>query len=374
MAPGVEAAPAVAPAPGVVRGRVTNGTAGGEVPQSLEVTLHGFDGQVEAVTQSATVDADGAFAFDQVENTPGRLFVVTASHHGVIYGSEALHLQEGGGSPELSVVIYETTQEPSELRVNRLHLLFEFPAAGTTEVVELWLMSNLGDRTLATEGGQGVLEMPLPEGASRPIFEEGPLGGRYQEAPGGFVDTLPVRPGEDAGQLTFSYTLPYERGLDYARPIPFPVSAVVVLIPESGPVVSGEGVVDLGSRVVGGTALHQYEVGPLAAGARLDLTLTGRPPSRTGEAGSGLTPGLAIGGLALLLSLAAAGWMWFRRPGRPAEMPPAEVPPESPEDVIRSIARLDEEHEAGHISDADHARRRPALVRRAADLLRDRSD
>jgi mono/diheme cytochrome c family protein len=365
------AEPPPAAASATLRGTVLQGTPDQGLPLGIEVTLHGFDGENQVVTQTARTDEQGGFVFPGVESVPGRLFAATVEYRGVIYGSDAVHLLAGEPPPELTITLFETTTDLSAVGIARLHVLFEFPSEGVVEVVELWLVSNSGDRTISTPEGEGVLAIPLPDGASPPIFEEGPLGGRFQEVPGGFLDTLPLRPGSDAGQVTFSYSLPYERELEFVRDIPYRTEAVVILTPGGGPRIAGEGLIDRGEREVGGTLLHQYELGSLDPGGRFSLKVSGSPGSAPGiGAGSGLA--VALAGLGLALAVAGAAWWWLRR-GTPAA--PATIgPSREPDAVIVEIARLDDEFEAGRLSEELYRARRAELVQRAVETLRGNRD
>lgn len=360
---------AASPAAGSVAGRVINGTGGAGIPAGLEVTLHGFDDQAEVVTRTTRVDRQGAYAFDEVENAPGRLFVVTVLYQGVLYGTEIAHMPEAGASTDIPLTIYEATTDPSAARIDRLHLLLQFPSEDTVEVVELWLVSNSGDRTVATTEGEGLLQVSLPPGAGQLSFDEGE---RFRDVPGGFVDTFPLRPGDGSGQLTFSYQLPYPRRLELERTFPLAVAAAVILAPDDGPTVSGPGVIDAGVRQVGEIVLHQYEVGPIPAGEPVALTLAGRPPSASGGGGLSVTPSSVLGAAVLLVSLAAAGW-WLRRPGSRTRHAMPDAAGSQAQEVLAAIARLDEDHEAGRIGEEDYQRRRLDLKRRAVEFLQ-RSD
>lgn len=359
---------AESPTAGSVAGLVTNGTGGAGIPAGLEVTLHGFDDQAEVVTRTTRVDRQGAYAFDEVENAPGRLFVVTVLYQGVLYGTEIAHMPEAGASTDIPLAIFETTTDPSAGRIDRLHLLLQFPSEETVEIVELWLVSNSGDRTVATTEGEGLLQVSLPPGAAQLSFEEGE---RFRDVPGGFVDTFPLRPGDGSGQLTFSYQLPYPRRLELERTFPLAVAAAVILVPDGGPEVSGPGVIDAGVRQVGEIVLHQYEVGPISAGEPVALTLSGRPPSASGG-GLSVTPNSVLGAAVLLVSLGAAVW-WLRRPGGRTRQATPDAAGALSQEVLAAIARLDDDHEAGRIGEEDYQRRRLELKRRAVELLQ-RSD
>src|SRR3972149_2844806 len=122
----------------------------------------------------------GAFAFTDVDIAPGRIFVVTTEYQGAIYGSQAAHVSGEDLSLDVPLTIYDSTSDASQLRVDRLHLLFDFPGPDLIRVVELWILSNLGDRTVTPQEADGVVKIVLPEGASNLRFEEGEVGGGFQ--------------------------------------------------------------------------------------------------------------------------------------------------------------------------------------------------
>ena len=375
---------------GSIRGQVTNGTAGGKVPEGLELTLHGFDDQVEAVTTSVVVKPTGAFAFTDVDIAPGRIFVVTTEYQGAIYGSQAAHVSGEDLSLDVPLTIYDSTSDASQLRVDRLHLLFDFPGPDLIRVVELWILSNLGDRTVTPQEADGVVKIVLPEGASNLRFEEGELGGRFQAIDGGFADHARVRPGEGTSQIVFSFDLPYKNRLALSHPATLPIEAVVVLMPDGGPSVKGEGLQDLGVRESSSGDYRTYTLGPISAGSRLALDLSGRMASAASAGTSTSSVGTIVGAAALGLTLIGAGFWWRRASSRArtetsqpdmvsarseSQPPPppsaarvAAYPPEL-EALLQAIADLDAQHESGALSDDEHQRRRSELKRQALERM-----
>ena len=91
----------------------------------------------------------------------------------------------------------------------------EFVDAKTLRVLELYIISNPGNKTVvAAKEGDPVLSFQLPEGATNLQFEDGTSADRYITIPDGFGDTVPVRPGSGNYQVMYSYELPYNRKLD----------------------------------------------------------------------------------------------------------------------------------------------------------------
>jgi len=371
----VEATPAAvetAVLTGTVRGSVVQGTSGAALPSGLEVTLHAYDGQAEVLTQTAAVDAQGTFEFSRLDVVAGRLFVVTAEADGVTYGSEAVHLSDAGQADDLLLLVYEATEEVQALRADRIHLLVNFPTEGTVELIQLWLISNDSDRTVVAPAGQGVLTFSLPPGALDLTFEEGSDPERFVVTNDGFVDRLPVRPGSMSSQVVFSYVLPYDGRMDFSQPVSLPVEEGILIVPEGGPELSGEGLQDQGAREMSGTSVRTYSLGPVAPGGSVDFRLSGRLRV-AGQPGNTLAS-VAIGIGVLGVALIAAGLWWYRRP-EPARVRPVQpLESESRQMLLQQIADLDRARAAGQIEESDYQVRRAALKERVLELMRGERD
>jgi mono/diheme cytochrome c family protein len=354
---GPTAEPAL-PVTATIRGTVTNATPAGKIPDGLKVTLKGYDGDLEALSQEGRLDASGAFAFDAIEIVPGRLFVVLAEHQGLSYASEVAHLLPAQASLDLPITIHDATESTQDLVVERLHTLFDFSIEGAVRVIELWVLSNAGDTTIAPPDGIAVT---LPEGATDLQFENGIVGQRFLPTETGFVDMDPIGPGQGSGELVFSYSLPYERRLDFEQPVNYPVRAVVMLSPEPGPKLQADGLQDMGEREISTGVIRSYGLGPLAAGESLRVTLSGRPAASSATGSLPPNLGIAIGLAAVGLALIAAGLFWFR-PRRETPEPQGQEASER-EERLDAIARLDDEFEAGRIAEADYHSQREALKR-----------
>jgi hypothetical protein len=308
------------------------------------------------------------------------LYVAAAEYLGILYGSEVAHIGEAGEILSLPLEIYETTESTAAVRVDRLHVLFDASQGEVLRVLELWVISNLGDRTIASDEGEGILEIPLPEGASRPRFEEGALGGRYVPTEDGFMDRTPLRPGEGVAQLVFDFDMPYSGRLEFSQPMNYPVDAAVILVEEGGPRIRGEDVEDRGLMTVSDLQMHNYALGPLEVGESLEITLSGRLRALIALSGENAERNLAIALGALGLAMIGVGgwWLLSRRetPGAEAESEDrlgddsADAPIDTERgELLRAIADLDDRYEAGEVPEAEYQRRRAELKARALDLM-----
>jgi mono/diheme cytochrome c family protein len=366
---------------GTVSGKLVN-TSGGEVPGGLEVTLHGFDEMKETYTVSGTVEADGSFSFEKVEMPVGRVFIASVDYSGAVYGSDIAMVENGTTSMEISIPIYETTTDASMLSIDRLHIFFDFIDPGKLRVVELFIVSNPGDRTVVAEqDGGAVLSFDLPEGATNLQFEDGVLGGRYIQTPTGFADTASVRPGSGEHQVVFAFELPYERKLEIAQPLKLPVNAVVILVPDDGIKIKGDLLQDGGVQDFQGVAYRMYKSESLEAGAELAMTLSGSPGSSSAGLVAGSSTGLVIGLGAFGLALIAAGaWLYSRNRAASNYMKSSEGPDtdlsdslssDDPETLMDAILNLDDEYQSGDLPEEAYLQRRYALKVRLKELLAD---
>jgi mono/diheme cytochrome c family protein len=351
------------PAFSAVRGSIRNGTAGGAVPAGLSVELHGFDGELEVLTQTTLADGEGRFSFEGLEAVPGRLYYVSLEYQGLPYRSEIAHLLPDQEWLELPLTVYEPSSAIEALSIARLHLLIDFPVAGTARVLQLWALDNPTDRVITNPAG--VLQIRLPAGAVDLQFDELDPGGRFRQTPSGYTDTAPVLPGVAAGDLSFGFDLPFEGRLEYEQRVEHPVKAVVILMVPDGPRLSGAGLQDMGVLDMGGVDMQAYTMGGLAAGETLSFRI-----SPAGGLASGQGLGLLIGGASLGAALVLAGLWWYRSP-RPGggRSPQRGAQAADAEGILAAIARLDDEFEAGQIPQAEYLERREQLKRRALEAM-----
>ena len=335
---------------GSVTGRISNATAGASLPPQLEVSLLGYDGDIEVIRETVALNGDGTFAFEDLEYVPGRLFLTAVEHDGLTFRSEVAHAASDGTSVDLPITIYETSADPSALRVERLHLLFDFPAEDVLRVLEVWVLANDSDRVLVTP-----LQIALPDDASNLIFERGTLGGRFELTGNGFVDLEPIPPGSGIDHLVFGFDLPISRSTDFDQEMLHPVDAVTVLIPPDGPKISG--LQERGVQDVGGIRMQSFAESSLSDGDPLAFRVTA-PMSSTG-APTGAIVGAAV--LAVAALVAARTWYGARSSPQTSE----------PESYVEAIARLDDDFEAGNVSESDWRAQRERLKRKALEQMDD---
>jgi mono/diheme cytochrome c family protein len=359
---------------GQVAGKIINAS-GGELPGELLVNLHAFEGMQIVYSDTATTQEDGTFSFENVEMLPNRTYMVSVDYGQATYISPMASPDEQKDTLSLDVTIYDTTTDTSQLSVERLHVFFEFTQEDFVQVVQLFIFSNKGNKTIVPfqEGGM-VVDFPLPEAAVNLQFQDGVLGERYLQTSTGFADTVAIRPGMGEYQVLFAYELPYNRKLDLVQPLSLPVEAVIVMLPENGVKVRSEILKDDGTRQVEGGTYRLYSGSKLAAGSSLELTLSGSSGSSFSLASDdsfSLIIGLGSFGLVMIV---AGVWLFFRnqRPSRDFENEMDEVEeeytPEDAESLINAIIALDDLYSAGELPEDAYRKRRAELKSRLKEI------
>jgi cbb3-type cytochrome c oxidase subunit III len=353
--------PGVVASGGTIRGVVSNGTIGAQLPEGLVVTLVGLEDNMPVFEEDVPVDKTGSFLMEGIEIQPVRIYGALIEYQDVIYFSVGGHLLAESPTLELPLVVYETTLDESKIEVDRLHLIFDFSMEGLVEVSEVWLLSAEGDRTVVQREGANALPIQLPEGFSNLRFGSSVALEQFSVTEDGFLIHEPIRPSEPL-EVVFSFTLPYERSMQFTQPMNLPVQAVVLLAESEAPEIEGEGVEDQGERQMGGLILRSYAMSGLDAGDPLELTLRGKHPNAGSSlSSSNLGLGFAILGVVMVV-VAAVLWGWKRRGAeRLEDVSKKERTTLGRGELLKGIASLDDAYEAGEMDQSDYEQQRAAL-------------
>ncbi len=348
------------PAPsGALRGQVQDGT-DGELAPGLQATLFGYEGQTLVHTQTTQVGAGGRFAFDEVPMAEGRTFFASVDYLGLSYFSE--FLSEGQTEFSQPITIYETTNDTSQLAVERLTLILEFERPGFVRVVQQYLVSNIGTRAVTpTAEGAPVLLYDLPQDASDLAFNEGVFGERYVPIESGFGDLRAVLPGLQSYQLLFAYEMPYTRSLDLPLALNLPVRSIAVLVQDSNVTLQNTDFTEAGEQQIQDAYYRAYVSNQAySAGDTAELQLRGRNPQGSGGLQAVLASDGVVVGLAALTVAVGLAWLWLRRIQA------------GPDEILAQIARLDARFASGDMAENQYKRQRAALKARLGRAVKER--
>lgn len=367
----------------VITGQVTNGTSESKVPVGLKVNLLGFEGMQSAFDLTASVDENGAYRFEDVPYGPDYVYIAQIDANGLVYNSDILQAGDiSNAQANLPLQIFETEKDPSALRVDRMHIFFDFTQPGLVQVVNLYVISNPTDRVVMAESkDKPIVEFSVPKEASNLQFQDGQIGdGRYVQTENGFGDTQAIIPGIGQHQVLFAYDMAYDRKLDISLQAPLPVDAAIVMVPPAGVKLSSDDLTSAGQRDVQGMSFQMYQsTGSIAKGDTLNVSLAGKARTETGAAAvDGSNQPLFIGvGIFGLVMIGAGLWLHSQRKGlQPAQVDAGESTEAlieeiggSSESILDAILALDDLHASGKLPEGAYQERRAALKASLAKAL-----
>ena len=371
--PTIESQPDDNPDSGIVNVYILDHTEGLLMEENPSVQLEGYD-QFELVfEESLPISPDGFVQFNGISFPEGRVYFASIIYGGAVYRSQIVFIETEQTSLDLQVEIYNTTTEQAGLIIDRIHVLVDFTQPDVTEIIEIYILSNLGDATIVPEvPGEISVEFPLPAGAIGIGFEDGNLGERYLKTDDGFGDTVSIPPGSGIYQVSVYYSLPYENNrLDFEQKFNYPVGAVVVMLPAGDVNVKGSTLEDMGVQSIPSGEVQIYAGQSIAREEVLQFRLSGKPSLDTpsGEIPSSSSPQLdrdswiiyGGGGLGLIL-LIGGFWLFIRNQRQDIETPDGkEDSVHSQEEILDSIIALDDLFANGEIPETAYNRKRKQL-------------
>lgn len=382
LTPGAEAEPEETPPAQVdkiqVSGKVVNDS-GAALPAGLQVTLKIFDSLTETDALVTDLAADGSYAFADIPMNPDRIVLAVVEYNGQTFNSEPSRLPETSPelintSPELQLDIHisDSTSDLSAVSVDRLHVFFDFSRDGVVQVVQLFLFSNNSNKTIVPPAdGQPLLFFSLPSGATNLQFEDSAIGERYISTDTGFADTASIPPGEDSLQVLYAYDLPYTNKADISLTMPYDVSSVIVMAPESGIRFKSSQLVDGGIRNTSQSTFRVYNGSDFTIGSQLKFSLSGRPDAQSETVGGLKLDTVVIGAIGLLAAILAAGlYLFQRRKILQKNLILSQDHQKLDKDgLMDAIIALDEQYKNGKMGEAAYRQRRAELKEQLQRML-----
>jgi mono/diheme cytochrome c family protein len=369
---------------GTISGKITN-KSGGSVPADLKVVLHIFlhdaaSSQFSEIdTQETSINAAGIYSFAGLPMPTSQAFYVSVDYADTTYDSEPVVPTAGQTTYDLPLDIYETTTDSSGLLADQVHIILDYSKPDIIQVVEFYVISNPGTKTVIPKKGATLVTVTLPKGYTNLQFQDGQLGDRFIQTAGGFGDTLPASPGSQKYQLVFAFDLPYSTNFDFIEPLSLDVSAITFLVSE-GVKANAPGIIDGGLKDMGngGGKYQLYTVGAYKTGQSLKINVSGAPNQTVSAANSGPVTGtdstrnvlIGVGAFGLAL-IVAGGWLFWRDRKRAPdkEILPEPEPDINSDEIINAIIALDDQHNAGNIADEPYQQRRAELKEKLKEKI-----
>lgn len=354
---------------GIVAGQVLNASPGGTVPPDMEVELHGltFDstGQiVEFLTQTAPVDADGMYRFEDIpyDMTDGA-YIVTVILDGVEFSNGDV-IDPTTPLVDLPLTIYDSTTDSSVITVDNMHVIVQ-EQAGTLLVTELFVFSNASDKIFVTEepisgGRRGSVGVQIPADAYNISLEDGQIGGRFIQQGSTIYDTALMMPGSQSQAIVISYLVDYDGSKELELPVLYNTGSANLLV-QDGPQVRSEGLTESGSQVFQDQVFNHFVGQNIAAGEAVTFQV------KTSLLSSGtIVLRIALG--VLLAALAGViGWVvWLRQDDGSLATGGLDAGQQA---LAQQIIDLDEAFAAGRVNRFEYEARRADLKAALAESL-----
>ena len=324
-------------------------------------------------------DAEGHFAFDNLETGPAFTYFVGIRYQEQLHRSDPVILQDAEPVEVLLKVDASSAQEAqgstaqAKLRIVN-HLIVIVGRSAHLEVREVVRVVNTGSTPYIAQQGHGgaagiSLHVPLPQGYSNMSQVQGLNAAHVHVDATGLSYTAPLPPGEH--QVVYTYNLPWHASLSTILVQRTLETAMLdVLIEDER--LNATSDLQFGERVsIDPHVFAHFRGVNLAAQSRSWVQLVPRQTS---------TSWLYMGAYSLIVGIMLLGmcmpWRdaWHGR-ARPEQATDAlkHAPRQDVQDtgrqLLRRIARLDDEHENGTVDDATYQQHRQAYKEQLCMLV-----
>jgi hypothetical protein len=342
--------------PGIIQGTVANGTTGVLPDQPLTVTLNGYLNGDATVTQNAKTAADGSFTFTGLDTGSDYTYVLQTTYNDVTFTGDSLTFASGETSISATLNIYETTGDASVLTISIAHLVI-YTTGNNLTVTEVYYLDNSSDRAFS-----GMLSFGLPQDAT-PSDMGSSLAWTTVGGTAALVDSAPVPPGQV--QVNFTYSLPPADTYTLSRHVPLSMSQMNVLVEGGTFTVTSPELTKGDPLNMSGTSFDDYTSGALQAGDPLEITLT------KGSAAASNRLGVWLAVIGVIVVIGAGIFFLRSRSNRaaPAYIDSDEAGSGRWDELLDELAALDDQLEAGTISEEEYRTARDRAKAELKDIM-----
>ncbi len=370
--------------PGKIDGQIVEGTKDAKLAMTggLTVTLHMAPAGASAtISQTTQTDANGHFAFANLDTITTTRYLVIANYSGVDYFSDILSFDQNQTTLPISMTVYETTTDPSVIHVTQTHFVFDVQT-GLFSVFQIIAVQNNADRTYIGSMSVGphrqTLPLPVLPGAQNVQFDNPEADDTTLRGDTALTYTLPFMPGND--QIVYNYTLPFTPPTyDFSLKLPYDSDKFRILLSDVGAnIQSAQLSAPTPFPTQSGQKFILSSADNIKAGSVVTATFTNLPATVAAPPGS--TSGVptatlgndrlqVVGGAVLgVAGLAAIGLLLYpllRQ--RRARVTPVTVDRRRM-DLLQQMADLDDAYEAHQISESEYKEQRSIAKAKLLEL------
>jgi 5-hydroxyisourate hydrolase-like protein (transthyretin family) len=348
---------------GVIQGQVVNKTPGTQNSvEGITVTLNIYSGNTRTDSRTAETDAEGRFQFAGLSTDPAYSYQLALTYQEAEYNS-TVQFGEGETSKEVEIAVYDATGDDSALTIPVAHMVIDIEQGNLTvwEMYSFYINPEESPYTYigsqeVSGGRKETLRFPLPQGYADLQPVSGLMSCCVVFTAEGFSDTMAVIPGQPRN-IIFSYNLKYSSSRYLlSRKMEYPVSTLNLLVQKRGVQVESDTLEFQGemqvSPEISEVPYLRFSGTELAPGT-VEISFSGLPHSSPVESLKWAV--IVLAAIALGVGLSYPLLSKKRARGKVAVSP---SPLQEREELLRQLARLDDEFEAGKIPEADYRRLR----------------
>ena len=354
-----------------VGGRVVHGTAGGALPAETIVQLRYGEGESGYRLAETTIDADGAFQFEDIPFSAEFDYALGALYGGRLFSQRV----SPAHNDEHIIKIYDETNDPLLVSIARIELFVEPVAleqlgAGLS-VSQILTYRNRSDRLYTSgrgfdDGREAALLIQFPKGAT---LLSGDARGRYviiedlHQLPDSVIDTLPLLPGVGHDVL-LEYWLPYDGAARFEQDFNNLIDAEVIVTVSEDLRIESDWLQPKDAEAAGG-AYQPYSADlTMDKDPRISFGISGHPFATSSDDHAVITsetlPAFLLGAIALAGALLGGiGWMKRRASSKAGAI----------DQLAAELARLEANHDQGRINHDLYHHRRRELKAKLAQLM-----
>ena len=372
---------------GKIEGQIVNGTKDAKPASSANLTvtlMSAVQGATSLITQTMMSDANGKFAFANLDTITTTRYLVTARYGDVEYYSDVLAFTSPNSMTlPADITIYDSTEDPAVVQVSEMHLVVDVQSPWLA-VQQIVVVQNMSDRIFIGKlvGPHRIsLSMPILAKAINIQFDDQTVDQTTMRGEGVLTYTLPIGPGKD--QIFFQYDVPFAPPTyEFNLPLPNDVARFGLYVADIGETVQSQQLSPAPSpmgNVPNAPKLIAVAGDKFVAGTTIKATIDKLPaaaaqPGQTPSAAlptalpvSPQTIGLVILGAAIVAAIALLVFPLLRRRAAGAA-DEAEDEDDARQDLMQEIADLDDAFEAGKISEAEYKEKRAARKAELAEM------
>jgi len=259
--------------------QATQGTPGGPAVKGDPVIVVLVRQGLAMKRFEATLDDKGQAVLENLPVAGGVMPVVTVKHGGIDYWQGGDQMHAGPPDHRVSVVVWESTEEPPPWSIRTRQILARRTEEGLY-IKELMVVDTVGDKTWIgrkdADGKRATLELALSNNTGRADFYGGFVGSTTDLVNGRLVDRAPIFSG--ATQFVFGYVVPVTGGKASVEiTCPADTAELAFAALDDGSKVSVKGL-EAGEPIPKGKQkLRVYVAKKVKAGEKVIATLSGIP-------------------------------------------------------------------------------------------------